>query len=116
MGRKRASRGNVKQRAVRPLFWPTAPRHGIRLAPRFWLGGLIAFLLFLPNLLWNIHYGFPFLELQRNIAHSSKFASVEKAARVEHPYSMPYEHFDVFYCRGLKQPLDELWPKLKSWD
>jgi len=28
---------------------------------------------------------------------------------------MPYEHFDVFYCRGLKRPLKELWPKLKSW-
>ena len=23
---------------------------------------------------------------------------------------------DVFYCRGLKQPLKELWPQLKHWD
>ena len=44
------------------------------------------------------------------------FASVEKVARVEHAYSMPYEHFDVFYCRGLKQPLSVLWPKVKNWD
>ncbi len=44
------------------------------------------------------------------------FASVEKVARVEHPYSMPYEHFDVFYCRGLTRPLSELWPEVKSWD
>ncbi|HEY7390286.1 MAG TPA: glycosyltransferase family 39 protein [Bryobacteraceae bacterium] len=44
------------------------------------------------------------------------FASVQKMARVEHPYSMPYEHFDVFYCRGLKQPLRDLWPRLKNWD
>jgi Dolichyl-phosphate-mannose-protein mannosyltransferase len=43
------------------------------------------------------------------------FASVRKVARVEHPYSMPYEHFDVFYCRGLKQPLKELWPRVKNW-
>jgi len=45
-----------------------------------------------------------------------EFDHVEKVARVEHPYSMPYEHFDMFYCRGLKQPLRELWPKLKNWD
>jgi len=32
-----------------------------------WLGGLAAFLIFLPNLLWNIHYHWPFLELMRNI-------------------------------------------------
>jgi hypothetical protein len=43
------------------------------------------------------------------------FESVEKAGRVEHPYSMPGEHFDVFYCRGLKTPLKELWPKVKHW-
>jgi 4-amino-4-deoxy-L-arabinose transferase-like glycosyltransferase len=46
----------------------------------------------------------------------SQFASVEKVATVDHPYSMPYEHFDVFYCRGLKQPLSEFWPRVKSWD
>ena len=27
-----------------------------------------------------------------------------KVGHVEHPYSMPYEHFDVFYCRGIKYP------------
>src|SRR4030081_2029016 len=32
-----------------------------------WLRGLAAFLFFLPNLLWNIHYHWPFLELMRNI-------------------------------------------------
>jgi hypothetical protein len=46
----------------------------------------------------------------------TRFASVEKVASVYHPYSMPYEHFDVFYCRGLKQPLAEIWPQVKSWD
>jgi len=44
------------------------------------------------------------------------FASVEKLARVEHPYSMPYSHFDVYYCQGIKRPLADLWPKLKTWD
>jgi 4-amino-4-deoxy-L-arabinose transferase-like glycosyltransferase len=32
-----------------------------------WLGGVLAFLIFLPNLLWNIHYRWPFVELIRNI-------------------------------------------------
>jgi hypothetical protein len=32
-----------------------------------WIGGAAAFLIFLPNLLWNIHYHWPFLELMRNI-------------------------------------------------
>jgi hypothetical protein len=37
------------------------------LNPWIWLGGLAAFLIFLPNLLWNMHYHWPFLELIRNI-------------------------------------------------
>ena len=44
------------------------------------------------------------------------YASVQKVASVYHPYSMPYEHFDVFCCRGLKQPLNEVWPQVKNWD
>lgn len=32
-----------------------------------WLGGIAAFLIFLPNLLWNIHYGWPFVQLMHNI-------------------------------------------------
>jgi hypothetical protein len=32
-----------------------------------WLGGLAAFLIFLPNLLWNMHYGWPFAQLMHNI-------------------------------------------------
>jgi hypothetical protein len=45
-----------------------------------------------------------------------RFASVQKAATVYHPYSMPYQHFDVFYCRGLNQPLNAIWPQLKKWN
>jgi hypothetical protein len=37
------------------------------LNPWIWLGGLAAFLIFLPNLLWNMHYHWPFLELIHNI-------------------------------------------------
>jgi 4-amino-4-deoxy-L-arabinose transferase-like glycosyltransferase len=45
-----------------------------------------------------------------------RFASVQKVASVGHPYAMPYEHFDIFYCQGLKQPLEEIWPLVKRWD
>jgi hypothetical protein len=33
----------------------------------FWLGGAVAFLIFLPNLLWNVQHHWPFFELMRNI-------------------------------------------------
>ena len=44
------------------------------------------------------------------------FDHFEKVGRVEHPYSMPYQHFDVFYCRGLRGSLQELWPQIKKWN
>ena len=42
---------------------------------------------------------------------------VETVGRAEHPYAMPYEHFDIFYCRDPKgvQTLADVWPKLKNW-
>jgi 4-amino-4-deoxy-L-arabinose transferase-like glycosyltransferase len=33
----------------------------------FWLGGVAAFLIFLPNLIWNVQNHFPFAELMHNI-------------------------------------------------
>jgi hypothetical protein len=52
----------------------------------------------------------------RQATLESQFTSVQKVASVYNPYSMPYEHFDIFYCRGLRQPLSEIWPQLKTWD
>ncbi len=37
-----------------------------------WLAGGLAFLIFLPNLLWNFQHHFPFLELMRNIRASGR--------------------------------------------
>ncbi|HWZ54822.1 MAG TPA: glycosyltransferase family 39 protein, partial [Verrucomicrobiae bacterium] len=37
-----------------------------------WLGGLIAFLIFLPNLIWNIQHHFPFFELLANIRRNGR--------------------------------------------
>ncbi len=43
------------------------------------------------------------------------FRSVEYGGHVEHPYSMPYEHFDVWVCRGMREPLAQVWPRLKKY-
>ena len=32
-----------------------------------WIGGLAAFAIFLPNILWNVHYDWPFVQLMHNI-------------------------------------------------
>jgi hypothetical protein len=37
-----------------------------------WLGGLAALLIFLPNLLWNVKYDFPFVQLIDNIRASGR--------------------------------------------
>jgi hypothetical protein len=44
------------------------------------------------------------------------FERYEKVATVYHPYSMPTEHFDIYLCHGLREPLATLWPELKLWD
>ncbi len=44
----------------------TAQRR-VFLNPWIWVGGVAAFLVFLPNLLWNINNHWPFVELMRNI-------------------------------------------------
>src|SRR6516165_7693324 len=47
--------------------------HRRSLAKRWiWIGGAIAFLIFLPNLVWNIRHHFPFLELLANIRRSGR--------------------------------------------
>jgi len=38
----------------------------------FWIGALIAFLIFLPNLIWLARHDFPFLELMHNIRQTHR--------------------------------------------
>jgi hypothetical protein len=40
--------------------------------PWIWLGGAIAALIFLPNVLWQIHHGWPTLELLQNVKNTGK--------------------------------------------
>ena len=42
----------------------------------FLAAGLLAGIVFLPNLLWNVEHGFPFLELQENIRRSGRNVSL----------------------------------------
>jgi hypothetical protein len=46
----------------------------------------------------------------------SVFRSVEYGPRVEHPYSMAWEHYSIVTARGLKWPLGQLWPRLRFWN
>jgi hypothetical protein len=47
---------------------------------------------------------------------SAVFASCEKVGVATHPYSMPRNRFPIYWCRGIRQPLRELWPQVKKWD
>jgi 4-amino-4-deoxy-L-arabinose transferase-like glycosyltransferase len=40
--------------------------------PWIWLGGGVALLVFLPNLVWNVRHDWPFFELMRNIRASGR--------------------------------------------
>jgi len=40
---------------------------------------------------------------------------VEVVGEVFHPYSMPYEHFQILHCRGLRQPIELMWPRFRNW-
>jgi 4-amino-4-deoxy-L-arabinose transferase-like glycosyltransferase len=45
-------------------------------SPWLWMAGLLALLIFLPNLLWNVQHHFPFLELQANIRRAHRDVSL----------------------------------------
>jgi dolichyl-phosphate-mannose-protein mannosyltransferase len=47
-------------------------RRKLLFTPWILLGGAIAFLIFLPNLIWNIQHDWPFLQLVRNIRATGK--------------------------------------------
>lgn len=52
--------------------------------PWIWLGGALAFLVFLPNLIWNVQQGWPFFELMKNVRASGRdvaLGPVEYVAR-----------------------------------
>jgi Dolichyl-phosphate-mannose-protein mannosyltransferase len=59
-----------------------------------WLGGLIAFLLFLPNLIWEIQNNWPTIEILRNVdrmknSHISWLTFISQQALLVHPLGTP---------------------------
>jgi hypothetical protein len=60
-----------------------------------WLGGAIAFLVFLPNFLWNVQHHWPFVELMRNIKADGRDVQLSAAAYfaqqilIVHPFFAP---------------------------
>lgn len=44
-----------------------------------------------------------------------QFQSAVVATHTYNPFAMPYENRSIFLCRGLKEPLSDLWPSTKNW-
>ena len=42
--------------------------------------------------------------------------NVEEGPKVDHPYTMSWEHYTILICHGLKKPMAEAWPHFKVWD
>lgn len=63
--------------------------------PWIWLGGALAALVFLPNVLWNVAHGWPFLEFLRGVRESGRDVVLAPLAYVGHqvlnanPASLP---------------------------
>ncbi|HEV8578368.1 MAG TPA: glycosyltransferase family 39 protein [Thermoanaerobaculia bacterium] len=71
----------------------TPERRALR-SPWIWLGGAVAALLFLPNILWEVAHGWPTLEFIRNAeAHKnvafSPLAFLAEQVRQMHPLTLP---------------------------
>lgn len=43
-------------------------------------------------------------------------SNVVVGPRIEFPYTMGWEHYNILICRGSKKPLAEIWPRLKFWN
>jgi hypothetical protein len=68
----------------------------------FWMGGVTAFVIFLPNVIWNIHNHWPFLELMHNIradgrdVRLSAFEFFTQQVLLAHPLTAPIWITGVF--------------------
>ena len=66
------------------------------LKPWIWIGGAIALLIFLPNILWQVNHHFPTLEDLENVKKSGKnvvlgpLAFVAQQVRMLHPFLFPF--------------------------
>jgi hypothetical protein len=69
--------------------------------PWLFAGGGVALILFLPNLLWNIHHHWPFLELMHNIRVSGKDVALPPLAFLKQQIMMAGPITFPFWFAGL---------------
>lgn len=104
------------------FFLASAPGRTFRALGWAWVFSAVVIVLLSPR----VYYLFPAF-LWRHGGYSgesvivtasrtiSSVASIPSLQPVTWATPMPYEHFDVYYCRGLKSPLAAIWPEVKHW-
>ncbi|HEV2289720.1 MAG TPA: glycosyltransferase family 39 protein [Candidatus Acidoferrales bacterium] len=69
--------------------------------PWIWLGGAIALLIFMPNLIWQIHRNFPTLQDLENVRRTGKNVVLSPLAFIGQQILMEQPIFAVFWITGL---------------
>ncbi|HXY51189.1 MAG TPA: glycosyltransferase family 39 protein [Terriglobales bacterium] len=78
-----------------------------------WLGGLAALLIWLPNLLWNVKYDFPFLQLMHNIRASGRDVALSPAQYFSQQLLLMQPLAAPVWITGVMALLT--WPRLKAF-
>jgi hypothetical protein len=77
------------------------PQRKLLFTPWLLAGGGVALLIFLPNLLWNIHHHWPFFELMRNIRASGRDIALPPPAFIKQQIFMMSPQTFPFWLAGL---------------
>jgi hypothetical protein len=77
------------------------PQRKLLFTPWLLAGGGMALLIFLPNLLWNIHHHWPFLELMANIRASGRDIALPPLAFIKEQILMMSPQAFPFWLAGL---------------
>jgi hypothetical protein len=77
------------------------PERKLLFTPWLLSGGGAALLIFLPNLLWNLHHHWPFLELMRNIRASGRDIALPPPAFIKQQILMMSPQTFPFWIAGL---------------
>lgn len=98
------------------LFFGFAVVVGLLLTPQrkfladkwLWLGGFIAFLIFLPNLLWQVEYGWPTLEILKNVEVEKNYPVTPTEfftgqILLMHPVTFPLWLAGLYFYLGSKE-------------
>jgi hypothetical protein len=78
-----------------------------------WIGGLVALLIFLPNLLWNEVHHWPFLELMRNIKADQRDVALTPWQYFSQQILLIHPANALIWITGLLALF--FWPKLRNY-